>query len=444
MSVVVQRVIRAPCMLGVTSEGKQPLVLRDATANERREVYSIMSQRDQPDYDVQPPKPLTTVDGQLNPFPWYATMRETAPVRYDEHRNCWDVFRYEDVTRVLRDHETFSSQIDNTDPDTDPLAMQTTMILTDPPEHEHLRGIVEEFFKPGIVRELGSDIDRLATERLDAALADGDEMELVEDFAFAIPISTIAAMLGFPPDDQEMFREWHVKQVRAVDRPNTAEYLQETFREMRTYYEEAIADRRQQPRDDLLSAVIHADRDGTCLTENELIGFCHLLFHAGHNTTTILLTNAVWTFIEHDLIEALRTDTIALDTAIEEVLRYRSPVQVLLRKTATDVELHDTTIPAGERVAAWVGSANRDERQFDAPDTFRPERRPNPHIAFGAGIHFCLGAPLARLEADVALTAFLDRIQDATFSTESFDPLAPTTCSLERLPITVNTTGDAL
>lgn len=406
-----------------------------------------MSQESQSSPVGHVPTELASREGQLDPFPWYETMRETSPVRYDENRGCWDVFRYDDVDRVLNDHETFSSRLTADGEATDGSAEKETMIRVDPPEHSRLRDPSREFFTPGNLRAFRSELERIAAEKIDEALAGGDQIEFVSDVAYPIPITVIAEILGLPLSDREKFREWSHRISSPQDPAQEADaggsdgqLRTNPEREINNYFREIISRRKENPGDDLISEVIHPGEDGTQLTESEIVDFCNLLLVAGHITTVSFLTSAVWMFTEHDIISEIRDGSISLELALDEVLRYRSPLQVMPRMTQTEVELQGERIPAGERVVGWIGAANRDERVFESPEGFVPDRSPNKHMAFGTGVHYCLGAPLARLEADVALRAFFERVKDVEILIDKFKPIMhPSLYGLMHLPIAVTT-----
>jgi cytochrome P450 len=341
------------------------------------------------------------IDLRLNPFPWFRSMRQNAPVTFNPQYGSWSVFKYNDVQRVLSDHAIFSSQAYSGG--NDPIGR--SIINIDPPRHRQLRALVSLAFTPRAVARLEERITAVTNELLDAVEARG-EMDIIDDLAGPLPTTIIAEMLGIPIEDRDKFKLWTNQLIGSAPFEPGAN----PQRVMANYYRQIFEVRRREPRDDLVSALLAAQVDGEHLSEKDLLGFCILLLLAGNETTTTLLGNAFQTFDEHpEVMEELRADPSLIPSAIEEVLRYRSPVRLLLRETLQEVELGGQTIPASSSVVTWLASANRDEEQFPDPDTFDIHRTPNRHLAFGYGIHFCLGAPLARLEARIAIETMLAR-----------------------------------
>ena len=338
----------------------------------------------------------------LDPFPWYKLMRESAPVYRDPRRGNWSVFSYNDVQRVLSEHSVFSSQFNESGQPLD-----ASMISIDPPRHRQMRSLVTLAFTPRTIARLEPRISEIVNELLDGVTTRG-QMDVINDLSYPLPVIVIAELLGIPLEDRERFKLWSDQFVGAA--PSSGNDPQE---EMSDYFKWVIEQRRKEPEDDLISALLAAQIDGKHLTEQELLGFCVLLLVAGNETTTHLIGNATWCFDDHPAAWAeLRANPTLLPDAIEEVLRYRSPVKLMFRITAQDTRIGDKDIPAGTGVTAWIGSADRDEAQFPNAETFDIHRTPNRHLAFGHGIHFCLGAPLARLESKIALGIMLKRFSN--------------------------------
>jgi cytochrome P450 len=335
----------------------------------------------------------------LDPFPWFKLMRESAPVFLDPHQHTWSVFNYNDVQRVLSEHSVFSSQFIGSDQPLD-----SSMISMDPPRHRQLRTLVTLAFTPRTIARLEPRITEIVNELLDKVAPLG-KMDVINHLSTPLPVTVIAELLGIPLADRANFKLWSDQLVGAVP-----SYGKNPQKEMSHYFKWIIEKRRKEPQDDLISALLTAQIDGKHLTEQELMGFCVLLLVAGNETTTHLIGNALWCFDDHPEAWAeLRANPALLPDAIEEVLRYRSPVKMMFRVTTQDTRIGDKDIPAGSGVTAWIGSANRDEAQFPNAETFDIHRSPNRHLAFGYGIHFCLGAPLARLESKIALGILLER-----------------------------------
>ncbi len=377
------------------------------------------------------PEALSTRDAWLEPFEWYREMRENEPVRYDPDRNSWDVFRYDDVKRILNDDSTFSVDPENATDFVEPEGegeglILDTMLFEDPPRHDALRGVVEDSFRPRTIRELEPRVRELTRDILDDALGSEGEMDLVSEFAYPLPVMVIAELLGVPVEDRDRFKEWSDAIVSsASDRESGAEFAerqQAVQREMGFYFLQLIEERREDPRDDLISTIATTEVGGEPLSREGVLGTCMLLLVAGNITTTNLITNAVRCFGDEGLLERY-TDAGEVPTAaIEESLRYRAPVQAMTRIATEDTMVNGESIAAGDRVIVWLGPANRDDRQFPDGDSFIADRTPNQHLGFGHGTHYCLGAPLARLEAEVALSEFFDRLAEIELAETTLRP----------------------
>src|SRR5712692_1676756 len=284
-------------------------------------------------------------------------MRESAPVYRDPRRGNWSVFSYNDVQRVLSEHSVFSSQFN--DPGQ---PLDASMISMDPPRHRQMRSLVTLAFTPRTIARLEPRISEIVNELLDRVTPQG-QMDVINDLSYPLPVIVIAELLGIPLADRERFKLWSDQFVGAA--PSSGNDSQE---EMSDYFKWVIEQRRKEPEDDLISALLAAQIDGKHLTEQELLGFCVLLLVAGNETTMHLIGNAIWCFDDHPAAWAeLRANPTLLPDAVEEVLRYRSPVKLMFRITAQDTRIGDQDIPAGSGVTAWIGSADRDEAQFPTP-----------------------------------------------------------------------------
>lgn len=348
-------------------------------------------------------------------FSWYAEMRRESPVFYDSSRESWMVFCYQDVKRVFSEWQTFSSRIPHPPEQTD---FTQSLNFTDPPKHRSLRSLAQQVFNPHRVEQLIPRMTAITHELLDRIAAQG-QMDFMQDLAIPLPIIVIAEILGIPLEDREDFKRWSDGIV--MFEPSALQAMADYFRDL-------IGQRRGKPSNDLISDLIAAHEGGEKLTAQELVDFCIVLLVGGNETTTNLLGNAILCFNEYPkAFERLKHEPDLLPLAIEEVLRYRSSIQAMQRITIVETQLGGQTIPAGQMVTVWLGAANRDEIQFEQAESFVVDRNPNPHLAFGNGIHFCLGAPLARLEGKIVLSAVLERLPNL-----HIDP----TATLELIPST--------
>jgi cytochrome P450 len=370
-----------------------------------------------------------------DPFAFYTSMRERSPVvRLPGTEHCF-ALDYATVRHIVDDHATFSSAA--APGGGKPLPW---LIFFDPPRHTLLRALIQKAFTPQIVARLEPRIASISHSLL-AAVHSRDHFDLVADFSAPLPLMVIADLLGWPPsDDWPTLKTWSDAILGLANTifggPNAAHAV-ERFRaaalEMSDLLAEQMTTRRQAPTADLLSALVHAEVEGQPLSHAELLGFFQLLLLAGNETTTNLISNAMICLLDHpEQLAILRTalgnspagqTPPVLVAAIEEVLRFRSPVQCVFRQTTRDVELGGQQIAAGKLVLPCLGAANRDPRIFSNPDTFDIARAGPPHLAFGYGPHFCVGAALARLEARVALTQLLTSFDDLAYA--SSDPWLP-------------------
>jgi cytochrome P450 len=344
------------------------------------------------------------------PLAEYREMRANQPVSYDAKFKSWNVHRYADAVRVLNDQTTFSSEARGGG------AMALPSIVgMDGTRHRKLRGLVTQAFTPRMVEQMAPRLTALATELLDAALARG-RFDAIQDFAYPLPIRIIAEMLGIPMEDLATFRRWSETLIAgprtdALRGRSFAEERAETLRELNDYLARQIELRRRVPGPDLITRLIAAEVDGEKLSETELLEFCRLLLIAGYETTACLIGNGILTLHElPDVAAELRADPSLMPGAVEEVARCFPSVAGTMRAVMDDVEVSGQKIKKGESLIVWTKAANYDETVFADPERFDLRRSPNKHLGFGVGAHFCLGAPLARLELRIALNLLLERL----------------------------------
>jgi cytochrome P450 len=365
---------------------------------------------------------MTTTRSTFEDFlAWLEESRARGQVHYDDRQECWQVLGHPEAGTVLSDPAVFSSDLSALQPQQDDFVLfqRGNFVRMDPPQHRKLRTLVSQAFTPRVVADLEPRIAELTGELLDRA---GERFDLVDALAYPLPVIVIADLLGVPVSDRALFRRWADALLgQEIDPDRSLREVGEqavtavapVMHEMNRYFLEFIRSRRADPGEDLTSKLVQAQVDGERLVDEEIVGFVGLLLIAGHITTTATLGNSMICFRNApDAVPAIRADPALLPTAIEEVLRVRTPFPRLARLTRTDTEVGGVRIPAGEVVMPWLAAANRDQRVFPEPDRFDVHRTPNPHLTFGHGIHFCLGAPLARLEARVALRLVLERYRD--------------------------------
>jgi cytochrome P450 len=362
-----------------------------------------------------------------DPYPVYEMLRQGAPVFHLAAFDLWMIFDYDGVKRALVDHDVFSSNLAQVPGNGNP---GEWFIFFDPPRHTKLRALIAKAFTPRVVANLEPRIRELSRQLLDETIERG-AMDLAVDFAVPLPMRVIAELLGIPAAEWPRYKCWSDTILKIAntfakndETVKTFEEFRAVREEMRAFLPKLIAQRQAAHQEDLLTRLVEAEVDGERLTHEEILGFVQLLLVGGQETTANLINNAVLCFLENpDQLAQLRATPDLLPSAIEEVLRYRSPLHWMPRATTRPIEMHGQTIPAGKLVLPMIGSANRDPRQFRDAGRFDIARDPNPHLAFGQGIHVCLGAPLARLEARIALTDFLERVQDfALASPEPWEP----------------------
>ncbi len=350
-------------------------------------------------------------DVQENPYPYYDWLCRAHPVYYNEPLGFWTLSRYADVLMAARTPEVFSSA-QGVGPDK---RRGLTMITNDAPVHTRLRLLVSKAFTPRMVEQYAPRIQAIIDELLEAVLPRG-AFDLIADVAFPLPVTVIADILGVEPERREDFKRWSDEVVHftaGTPHPghDRARY-QQSWEEFKAYFLQVIEARRRAPREDLITLLVKAQEDQDALTTIEILNFCQLLLVAGNETTTNLLSNALLALLTHpDQERVLRQQPALAASMVEEALRYDTPVQLVFRTTTCDFTIRGATIAADSKVALLWGAANRDPEAFPDPDRFDITRTPNPHVAFGYGIHYCLGAPLARLETRLAMETLLRRMQ---------------------------------
>jgi cytochrome P450 len=348
----------------------------------------------------------------LPPFyAWMTQMREQQLVWRQQEQAfiLWHLFCYDDVKAVLTDYSRFSSALVVVPEETfHPFA--NSLVGMDPPRHRQYRTLVSQTFTPRAIARLAPRIRQIAQDLLDKVQSQG-QMDLVRDFTYPFTLTVITEMLGISISEQEQVKQ--ASDALVAGRPEVTGSQEGLIQGLIAYFAHLLDERRKSLQDDLLSALVQAEVDGEKLSEYDIINFCLLLLIAGHETTTHLLSHAMLCLDENpDMAEQLRADPSLIDNTIEEVLRYRPSTWGIYRKTLTEVEIGGQQIPAGQLIFTWLASANRDPRHFADPERFDIRRTPEQHLAFGSGIHFCLGAPLARLEASIALPMLLEQLPE--------------------------------
>ncbi|MEX0783294.1 MAG: cytochrome P450 [Dehalococcoidia bacterium] len=345
-----------------------------------------------------------------NPYPLFEQLRKNMPVTRMGDGGFWAVSRHEDVVRILRDPETFSSIVSAKAIAGD---VQPSMLFNDPPMHTRLRSLIAKAFTPRVVEQQRPAITEYC-ERLVGAMCAKDEADLVLELAYPLPVMVIANMLGVADGDLATFKRWSdeiIENLGPVMISGDDSGMAATNAEFNAYFEERLEKLRHEPEDNLLTELVNVETEEGRLTQDELLMFCRLLLVAGNETTTGLIVNAVRAFAEFpEVYDRVRREPGLVASATEEALRYYAPFPATIRRTSRDVEVAGTTIPAGQRLLVLLGSANRDETVFERPNEFIPDRSPNRHVAFGMGIHYCVGAPLARLEGEIAVRALAARV----------------------------------
>lgn len=368
---------------------------------------------------------LTSQSFFQDPYPVYHHLRTEAPVYWSEALGGWVLTRYDDVAAVLHSPASFlnSGRVTYLLQQLPPEARRQVEALerhyqlgvahTDPPDHTRLRTLLAKAFTPRMVEAQRPKIVAVVNELLDAAAPKG-RMDVIADLAYPLPATIIAGMIGAPAAHREQFRRWAID-INALQ-------AQRTQVEMRDYILTLAAERRRRPQDDIISALVVAQYEGKMLSEAEIVSTCVTLFVAGHETTTNLIGNGTLALLRNpEQLQRLQDEPSLIPTAVEEFLRYDPPVQRGWRIAAAEVQMGAHRIQKGDLVLPMIGAANRDPARFPDPDRLDIARQNNRHLGFGYGIHFCLGAPLARIEAPIAIEALVRRFPSLRLATDSVE-----------------------
>jgi cytochrome P450 len=369
-----------------------------------------------------------------NPYPMYTYLRENEPVRWNPMFNCFMLTRYDDVNAVFSDHQRFSSDVWSNVPEMmsenmglaaeDESMQQLKQIVPflaynlqgmDPPGHTRQRTLMTKTFTPRMLESFRPTVQALVNELIDARLAEG-KMDLVADLAYPLPSNVILDLLSIPRSGRpyikassEAINEF--VSTLLFNGPAVWPRLADIFDEVKTYLKGLMAERRVHPGEDLLSKMVHAEENGDMLSEDEIVIATNFLLFAGHETTANLIGVGMYHLLRHpEQMAQLRNDPSKIPAAVEELLRYVSPVHMLSRRTVQDVTIRGVDIPAGSSIYLLVGAANRDPEKFPDPETLDIQRQPARTLGFGYGIHFCIGAALARMESQVAFETILRRL----------------------------------
>ncbi|MFI2185145.1 cytochrome P450 [Streptomyces sioyaensis] len=389
---------------------------------------------------------------QADPYPLYSRWRAQAPLaRLDDQLMV--LTRYEDCAAVLRDGRFGHPEADDprfagrrpslevlVDDDGRPVR---GFLGLNPPDHTRMRALVSQAFTRRRVERLAPRIEELTDELFTAMERTQGPVDLIEGLATPLPVAVISELLGVPTEDRHRMLTWSHAVARALVPdfllpPGAAEQEAQARREFTDYLRELVVERRRAPGDDLLSALVTVHDDGDVLTENELLATCTLLLIAGHETTVNLIGNGTLALLRHpDQLARLRSDPALTDNAVEELLRYDSPVQLTVRFALQDAEVAGVPVPAGSTLLLLIGAANRDPAAYEHPERLDIGRTPLRHLAFGQGIHFCLGAPLARLETQIALRMLLARAPQVRLAGEPEWKDHITLRGLSRLPLSL-------
>jgi pimeloyl-[acyl-carrier protein] synthase len=384
---------------------------------------------------------LNSAEFLANPYPVYEQMRKNDPIFWSEQNSYWLLTRYADIVSLIPSELLSSNRIaahagrmpNDLKEQFRPFftAVSSWMLMVDPPDHTRLRGLVNKAFTPGVVANMQSLIQELVNDML-ARVQEQGRMDVITDLANPLPATVIAELLGVPAADQQQFKEWSddiTKALSGIDSAGSKEELfalygiaQNSILALSSYFKDRVNELRLSPQDNLLSALAQAEEQGDRLTEDELFANCVLLMMAGHETTTNLIGNGILALLHNPAQkEALTLNPELIVSAVEELLRYDSPVQKMARIALADIDVGGKQLRKGQLVCFCFGAANRDPEQFPVPEQLDIARKPNRHLAFGHGLHYCVGAALARLEGQIAVNTVLRRLPKLRRQTENLE-----------------------
>lgn len=365
---------------------------------------------------------MLTEERVADPYPFFDELRANDPVHYSERYRAWFVSRWDDVFTSLRDPRFSSDRVkavydtkltDEQRAERKPMfdILQYWMVFNDPPDHTRLRGLVNRAFTPRAVSDLRPRVEQVVAEQLEEIRGRGS-VDLIRDFAFPIPAVVIAEMMGVPADERDLFKGWSDAIMAlvfgAAGVAGRREQAQASMMELVAYLQDLVTHFRAHPAENLIGDLIGAQEADDRLSDEEIVSTCTLVLFGGHETTTNLIGNGTRALLHHpDQLERLRNDPELIGTAIEELLRYDGPSKMEVRRAIDDIELRGKTIREGDQIYFVQSAANRDPEQFDGPNSLDIGRTPNRHCGFGFGIHYCMGAPIARLEGSIAIDALV-------------------------------------
>lgn len=370
-----------------------------------------------------------------DPYHYFGKLRETDPVHWSERWGGWILTRYDDVVKVYKDPRVSSDRVSYMSKKLCPAERETLapslsilanwIVLADPPKHTRLRSLVSKAFGLRQIEQLRPRVRVLVDELLDPIVACGD-FDLIADFAYPLPVTVIAELIGVPHTDNDLLNRWSKEIalviISALDVDDRRSRTQQALVEFSEYLREVVERRRVEPGDDVISTLIAAKEGGGLLSDDEIIATCSMILFAGHETTTNLIANGVLALLQNpEQLTKLRRDPSLIPSAVEECLRYDCPAKAITRIAGEDLEVGGKRIQQGQRMLLVQGVANRDPEAFSEPDRFDISRDPNPHLAFAKGPHFCLGAPLARLEMQVVLERLFQRAPALRLTTDALE-----------------------